>query len=241
MLLITDPIQTRRALLTWQRPLEQMGSRNRMEVAELLECGEGFEFSYLADEYLIRAKRTGFIGYPGLPLNAEHDPATATEVLIRRLPPPTRPDFNEFVETFGLSRKAQFTQLSMLAYTGARLVSDSFGIAETFEGFDRAFRYVFDIAGYRRYRNDVLDLAVGEPVIFRHEPENPNDPDAVVVVRSSGARLGYVNRIQSRPVLQWLTRGTIEAHVFRLNGRPAYPRLFVVADVQPSCQTACVL
>ena len=49
--MIRDPIQTRRALLTWQRPLEQEkseqdDSRRRFAVAELVECGEGLGFSY---------------------------------------------------------------------------------------------------------------------------------------------------------------------------------------------------
>ena len=236
--LITDPIQTQRALLTWQRPLDQSGSRDRIAVAELVQCEKGMSFSYLSEELLGPAYKAGFNGYPGLALNTKHKPETATDVLMRRLPSRSRPDFQEFIETFGLSWEARFTGLSLLAYTGARLVGDSFGVAETFEGFDHPFRYVFDIAGYRRYRNDALDLALEEPVIFQHEPTNPIDPDAVQVVRCNDTRLGYVNRIQSQPVRRWLARGSIEAYVFRLNGRPAYPRLFVMANIKPSCQTA---
>ena len=236
--LITDPIQTQRALLTWQRPLNQNGSRGRTAVAELVQCEEGISFSYLSEEFLGPAHTAGFNGYPGLALTTKHKPETATDVLMRRLPSRSRPDFQEFIETFGLLCEARFAGLSLLAYTGARLVGDSFGVAETFEGFDHPFRYVFDIAGYRYYRDDVLDLALEEPVIFQREPTNPFDPDAVKVVRHNGARLGYVNRMQSQSVLRWLTHGSIEAYVFRLNGRPAYPRLFVMADVKPNCQTA---
>ena len=231
--LITDPIQTRRAVLTWQRPLNRSGSRDRIAVAELAQCERGISFRYFNEDLLNSAYEAGFKGYPGLPLNAEHKPATATDTLMRRVPSRSRPDFREFVETFGLSSQAQFTGLSLLAYTGARSVDDSFGIAETFEGFDPPFRYVFDAAGYRHYRNNALDLALEEPATFKHDPTNPIDPDAVEILRYDGTRLGYVNRIQSQSVRRWLASGSIEAYVFGLNGRPAYPRLFVMADIRP--------
>ena len=141
----------------------------------------------------------------------------------------------EFLKRFGLSPEAHFSILSLLAYTGARLSSDSFGISETFDGFDHPFRYVFDIAGYRHYREHVLDLDEREAVFFRPEPSNQDDPNAVELVRQNGGRVGYVNRMQARTVLRWLQHGNIEAWVFRINGRSVYPRLFVMADIEPNC------
>lgn len=237
MNMITEPIQTRRALLTWQRPLEQNGPpRRRFAVAELVKCGEGLGFSYKNDSEFALASEAGFEGYPGLALGGKHESSTATDVLKRRLPPRNRPDFKEFMERFGLWPEAHFSILSLLAYTGARLSSDGFGISETFDGFDRPFRYIFDIAGYRHYSEGLLGLAEKEPVLFRHEPTNPDDPHAVEVIRQNGARVGYVNRMQTGPVLRWLTHGKIDACVFRLNGRSVYPRLFIMADIVPNCR-----
>lgn len=236
--MITDPIQTRRALLTWQRPLEQPGSRDRFAVAELLQCEGGVAFSYLDEEALAPALDAGFGGYPGLALGEAHEADTALDVLVRRLPPRVRPDFDDFMETFGLSPQADFSGLSLLAYTGARLTGDSFGVTETFEGFDRPFRYVFDVSGYRHYRNDAPDLAIDEPVVFRHDVTNEYDPHAVEVARQDGARLGYVNRLQAQTVRGWIEHGNIDARVFRATGRTAYPRLFVMADIEPALQKA---
>ena len=234
--LITDPIQTRQALLTWQRPLEQPGSRDRFAVAELLQCEGGVAFSYLDEDNLAPAMEAGFHGYPGLALGDAHGADTALDVLIRRLPPRNRPDFHEFLETFGLSPQADFSDLSLLAYTGARMTGDSFGITETFEGFDRPFRYVFDVSGYRHYRDGAPDLAIDEPVGFRHDSTNEHDPDAVEVTRQDGVRLGYVNRLQAQKVRGWIARGSIDARVFGLGGRSSYPRLFVMADIEPALQ-----
>ena len=234
--MITDPIQTRRALLTCQRPLERPGPRDRFAVAKLLQCAQGVAFSYLDEDSLASALEAGFRGYPGLALGDTHEADTALDVLSRRLPPRDRPDFHDFMETFGLSPQADFSDLSLLAYTGARVTSDSFGVTETFEGFDRPFRYVFDVSGYRHYRNDALDLDIDEPVVFLHEPANEYDPHAVEVARQDGVRLGYINRLQAQTVRRWLEHGSIDARVFRVNGRSAYSRLFVMADIEPSLQ-----
>ena len=234
--MITDPIQTRRALLTWQRPLEQPGSRDRFAVAELLQCEGGVAFSYLGEGSLAPALEAGFSGYPGLALGEAHEADTAIDVLARRLPPRDRPDFDDFMETFGLSPQADFSDLSLLAYTGARLTGDSFGVTETFEGFDRPFRYVFDVSGYRHYRSGAPDLAVDEPVIFRRDPTNEHDSDAIEIARENDARLGYVNRLQAQTVQRWIEHGSIDARVFRLGGHSVYPRLFVMADIEPALQ-----
>ena len=237
--MIADPIQTRSALLTWQPPLAQRGPRKRFAVAELVERGDHVAFSYcLGSKELEDARDEGFEHYPGLPVHDYSDDATAFGLLRRRLPPATREDFPEFLEGFGLSPVTRLTDLSLLAYTGARLTGDSFGIVETFDGFERSFRYVFDIAGYRRYRDQLPDLARGESVTFRPDPENGFDPGAVEVVCRDGLRLGFINRLQTGPVRAWLSEGAVEAQVFRDNGRAAYPRLFVLADVNPGFRQA---
>jgi len=95
-----------------------------------------------------------------------------------------------------VSGRGGFSDLSLLAYTGARKF-DSFGIADTFEGFDRPFRYIFDVAEYRRYRDDAPDLSLAETVCFRPDPDDERDPNGVEVVRADGARLGYLNCVQT--------------------------------------------
>ena len=237
--MISDPIQTRRALLAWQPPLAERGPRKRFAVADLIQRDDHVAFSYrLAANDLSVARNEGFEFYPGLPLRDYSNDASAFGLLRRRLPPAAREDFSEFLEGFGLLPKARLTDLSLLAYTGARLTGDGFGVVETFDGFERPFRYVFDVAGFRRYRAHVPGLSVGEPVTFRADPDNSYDPDAVEIVCRNNVRLGYVNRLQTGPVRAWLSGGKIQAQVFRDNGRAAYPRLFVLANVDPGFQEA---
>lgn len=232
--MITDPIQTQRALLTWQSPLGGSGSRNRHAVGELVATGNSARFAYLSNDESFRAAQAeGFDGYPGLPLGASHFD-DALQILRRRLPQSDRDDFKNFLTTFGLSPSAHFSDLSLLAYTGARLASDSFSISETFHGFDRPFEFIFDVAGFRHYLENIEGVKAGDFVRLVPDPMNKHDGNAVCVVRDGERRLGFINRLQSERVLEWMRAEAIQTEVFRLNGRPQYPRLFVLARIQPS-------
>jgi len=109
--MITDPIQTRRAWLTWQRPLGRTeGPHDKFAVAELAQVDGGVDFRHLDDRTLKDARDAGFASYPALPIEAESfSPELALDVLIRRLPPRRRPDFPDLMETFGLDPNARFS------------------------------------------------------------------------------------------------------------------------------------
>ena len=232
-MLIDTPVQTRRALLTWQRPLGYGGDRDRFAVGELSQGEEGVHFAYLPDG-VAAAEAQGFDGYPGLPMGRETRPDEAVRVLLRRLPPRGRSDFGEYLAGYGLDPAADISDLSLLAYTGARVISESdgFGVTETFEGFGRPFRYLFDVAGYRHYRPSLPDLAVGDALHFIPDDNNPKDDDAVEAVTATGARVGYANRLQAPVLREWMREAKIGLRVFRINPRPAYPRLFAMAEIE---------
>lgn len=235
--MIVDPIPTRRALLVWQRPLDETGRRDRCAVAELVQQADGVNFRYLGREQLDVAAEAGFSGYPGLPIASGDLSRIASDVLMRRLPPRDRADFSELLVRFGLPADHTYTDLSLLAYTGARLTSDSFSVCETFDGFEGAFSYVFDVAGNRHYF-DYNELQLGEAIYFEHEPMNPVDPNAIRLARESGETVGYVNRIQAQTVRSWLVNGSVDATVFRVNGRLQYPRLFVQTNIETNTRAA---
>lgn len=231
--MITHPIQTQHALLTWQTPLGTGGQRRRHAVGELVADNGGARFHYLTDTASFRAAQDeGFEGYPGIALDSAPS-NDALSIFLRRLPNSDRPDYDQFLQTFGLSPDASWTGLSLLAYTGARLASDSFSITETFVGFHRPFRYIFDVAGFRRFMDASSGLQAGDAVSLIHQPDNAHDENAVQVLRESGECLGYINRLQSKQLLQWQRLGSVNASVFRFNGRPTYPRLFLMAEISP--------
>lgn len=233
--MIANPIQTQSANLIWQSPLGAGGSRRRLPVALMRKADNmsGVSFQYLSDTAQFREARSeGFNGYTGIPLDRE-DTSDAINTLGRRLLVPSRPDYADYLARSGLSIEDNLSTLSLLAYTGAKLTSDSFSVSETFEGFDRPFQYIFDVAGRRHSLNQTPSPKEGDTVIFRAEPTNKFDPQAVELVDSNGNRFGYVNACQTKAVNRWLQEGSIVGKVFRVNGRAEYPRLFVFADIIP--------
>lgn len=235
--MIETPTPTRRALLVWQRPLDETGRRDRCAVAELVQRAEGVSFRYLDETQLDAACEAGFNGYPGLPIGSPDLDRIALDVLMRRLPPRERADFSDLLLRFGLPDEQEYTDLTLLAYTGARMTSDSFSVCETFDGFDGPFSYVFDVAGNRHYV-DYNQLEPSETILFQREPTNEQDPNAIRLAREDGSTVGYVNRLQAEVVGRWIDSGAISGRVFRVNGRAQYPRLFVHADIETSPRAA---
>lgn len=233
--MITNPIHTKAAYLIWQSPLEGNGSRRRLPVAHLRCEGNGMvAFNYLFNTpEFITAQSEGFTGYLGIPLDRA-DTSDAIQTLGRRLLNSDRSDYADYLSRFGLSPNQNLSTLSLLAYTGARLTSDSFSVADTFEGFDRPFQYIFDVAGRRHSIDESPNLEVGDNVEFRADIENEFDEDAVEIVGPHEKRIGYVNACQTKAVRRWLKNGSINAQVFRINGRPSYPRTFIFAQIDPS-------
>jgi len=239
--MILDPIHTKSAYLVWQSPLGAGLSRRRLPVA-LMKSREdgGVSFEYLRDTTAFETARSeGFNGYTGIPLGRK-DTSDAINTLGRRLLMPERPDYGEYLARSGLSIEHGLSTLSLLAYTGAKLTSDSYSVSDTFEGFNRSFQYIFDVAGRRHSQSLTPSPQVGDAVIFRAEPDNEYDSHAVELLDTQGNRLGYINTCQAESVGQWLAEGSITGSVFRINGRVEYPRLFVFANITPklACKAA---
>lgn len=232
MELIENPIPTQRAWLTWQRPLSDSGPRPRMPVGELRQHGDNVSFRYLPKEELVPAVEAGFYGYPALQMDSpEHANRIGVDVLIRRLPPKSRPDFPELLEKFGLPGENRYSDLTLLAYTGARMMSDSFSVAETFDGFDAPFRYVFDVAGYRHHHDPQSIPELGTPVRFERDPQGKHDPQDIRILYEDGRTVGHIHQLQAERVGKWVDNHQITGKVFLVNRRIEYPRLFVMAQV----------
>ncbi len=234
--MISHPIPTMSAHLVWQSPLGAGLSRQRLPIALMRAntADDGVSFQYLkGTPDFERAVEEGFNGYTGIPLDRE-DTSDAINTLGRRLLNPERPDYEDYLARFGLKVDSQLPTLSLLAYTGAKLTSDSFSVADTFEGFDRPFQYIFDAAGRRHSEGLTPNPKVGDAVIFQAEPTNPHDSHAIEILDANGRRYGRVNRCQAEAVGRWLSHGTVSGRVFRVNGRVGYPRLFVLAEIVPS-------
>ena len=233
--MIANPVPTRRANLVWQRCLGSKGDRDCFVVGELEQLEDRVSFRYLDDDMLAVPREHGFEGYNCMPPGDDGNERIAMKLFRRRLPPSGRGDFGEFLESFGLPADWEHTDLSLLAYTGARRPGCHFSFCETFDGFEDPFSYMFDLTDVRNSLDVCDNLSPGEAVEFVCEPEDKNHPDEVRVVRASdGATLGYVNRVQAGVVSQWLPDGQVKAKVFSFSAFPSEPWILVRADVIPA-------
>ncbi len=237
-LLISNPLQTQVANLVWQSPKEiaqGTGPHYRVGVLRTDPNSGDISFNYLPKSAdFNKAKENGFKEYTGIPLWRKDKNPSAFSLLQRRVPPPNRLDFDDYLARFGLNITDELPPLSVLAYTGARQFGDSFSIAETFEGFDAPFQYIFDLAGRRHYAPETSNAKQGDEVFFDAEPNNKYDPFAVCLKDANGQRLGYINRCQVKKVQPWARANKItNARIHRVNGRRDYPRLFVMCDINP--------
>ena len=237
-LLISNPLQTQVAHLVWQSPMEHgqgTGPHYRVGLLRADPDSDNVVFNYLPESAdFIQAKENGFDDYTGIPLWRKDKNSSAFSLLQRRVPPPNRPDFAEYLARFGLNIADNLNPLSVLAYTGARQIGNPFSIAETFEGFDAPFQYIFDLAGRRHYAPETSNAKQGDEVFFDAETDNQHDPLAVCLKDANGQRLGYINRCQVKKVQPWARANKItNARIHRVNGRRDYPRLFVMCDINP--------
>ena len=66
-----------------------------------------------------------------------------------------------------------------------------------------------------------------------HQTDNDHDSNAIQGLSQSGDCFGFINRLQCSQILEWQNNGSVSSEVFRFNGRPVYPRLFIMAEIDP--------
>jgi hypothetical protein len=233
--------EPRRLFLAWQAP-DQMNDRYRWAVGTLEPAGDDCTLRYLysGTEFDRRNPgRTfdqllglGYQGYPAFPLRREIHVGGVLSAFMRRLPPRTRSDFEEYKGQFRLPPHLPLTDFTLLGQTEAKLPSDGFSVVDPLnEAIDQC-DLMTEVAGYRYYARNV-QLAVGDLLTIQAEPENEQDPNAVAI-RAANQTIGYINRLQAGAFQVWLRKREVSAVVERLNGRPERPRAFAFIRVRPA-------
>ena len=249
MLWIEHPSEPKELILSWQA-LPSVKDRLRWAVGRLIKVGDGAVFDYLqGDEFaalnLGRSpddlKAAGFSGYPAFNPNPKRNPRRrssgnpeerALEAFLRRLPPPSRPDFSAYLAHYLVREPEKLSRLMLLAVTEARLPSDGFSLVDPLDPVACRVDLVFEIAG-AKYHGDIdIKLKAGDPLVLEAEPTNPTDPNAVMV-KAAGRLIGYVNRLQAKTIGEWLRTCAIECWVARINGSVDAPTPFAFLRGRP--------
>ena len=240
---IRHPSAPKQLILAWQAPSSLL-DRVRWAVGRVQTTAVGANFDYFEREEFLKLnlgrtpetlQRAGYAGYPAFDLKKRPRAGWQEGVLeafLRRLPPPKRTDFPDYLAYYKVPPTTKMAPLSLLSITEARLPSDGFSLIDTFDPEASRVEVVGEIAGFR-HCEDAPRIAVDDPLELVPEPTNAYDPNAVEV-RSQGQRIGYLNRLQAPTILSWLSTRSVRCWVARLNGRPDAPRAFAYIEVQPA-------
>ena len=175
--------------------------------------------------------KLGYQGYASFPVKRERHEGGVLSALMRRVPPRSPPDFAEYKRQFRLPPSLYVSNFGLLGRTEAKLPSDGFSIVDPLDGGAAHCDLMLEIAGHR-YHAENTRLLVGDQAAFVLEPDNPRDPNAVMVQAAEHC-IGYINRLQATAFHQWLAEREVTGVIERLSDRDR-PRAFIFVRVRPT-------
>lgn len=238
MTYLENLIQPKRLLLLWQQldPSTRRASGDRYVVGEIRENNNAISLHYANSPEAEKAKSLGFSGLTAFPISEAMEFEDVSEILSKRLPPPSRSDYSNYLSGYRLppARANEYTLMQLLAYTGGMLAGDGFSFAYSFDNAVPPYDFTFTIAGFRH--NDGMNVQpitslVDKFVSLQPEPENEHDPNAIAIYEND-MRLGYVPKGLTTGLFQKVfSQYSYRASICRINGTPTNPNVMVMVKV----------
>jgi hypothetical protein len=224
-------IEPKKLLLIWQSRL--IAHRTRYIVGELEATNGQFTLKYLVGTPdFEEAKKWGFESYPAFPhLDKVYD--NVLDAFMRRVPPRTRGDFPQYLQSLRLRPDAQFSDFALLGYSGAKLPSDGFSLFHPFSNVHTACELLVEAAGYRHLYSDFEGVSLNDAVTFELHSDNGQEEGRIEIL-VNGKQIGYVTRGLLPAFSDWITKQRIgDAWVEKLNGTPDSPNVYIYVKVLP--------
>lgn len=205
-----------RLYLAWHSPA---GDGKRFVVGELFRDQTENYFRYLpAHPDFDEAKRVGFFNYPAFEVDKAGGDSLykdAVEVFMKRLPPRKRSDFKDYLRQYNLPADFGGSDFALLAYTGAKLASDTFELYPDLSNAQAPIDFVVDVAGVRHYATNMDGIEEGDPLTIEPETENKHDANALRIVHKM-RHIGYVGRVYAAGVKSLMDSGDLSASVLKV-------------------------
>lgn len=233
-----------RLILGWQAP-DHLKNRFRWAVGELTHDESRVIFRYFSDSEFSHHNQgksesellgLGYRGYPAFNPKKEIHDTGVLEAFMRRTPPRSRSDFEEYLRGFRVKSDTVISDFALLGLTEARLPSDGFSLIDALDCSVEKCELFLEVAGYRYYSDSgEFSAFVGKMVDLEPEEKNPQDPNAVVI-RAGGLTIGYINRLQASSFKCWLRHKRVSGVLEKLNGSADKPRAFIFVRVSRQAQ-----
>lgn len=227
-----------RDVVIWQAPDKALAhaAGKRFIVGEIFVSDGNAKLRYYDNVETKEAINFGFTGLTAYPYEANKEyNGNLVDVLSRRLPPDSRPDYEDYLRSYRISPSAEnITTLSLLAYTTGKLAGDGFSFANTFEGVDSPFDFTFEIAGFRHNEGmklENIESLQDVEVTLKKEPSNQYDNNAIAV-EYNGKKLGYMPHGINSIMMSLLDKHKIKAFIEKINGTIERPNVLVYVAVE---------
>lgn len=237
---IEYPPDPKELLLVWQAP-PSVPDRLLWAVGRIWKVGDEAVFDYLGGEEFAALnlgrspedlRAAGYSGYPAFDIRKRPPIGFRDRVLeafLRRLPPATRADFSSYLAHYHMRMTARMSPFALLAVTEARLPSDGFSLIDPLDASAYCVDFVFEIADFKHDKN--AEIKIGDSLELEPESLNKSDRQAVRL-KADGRSIGYVNRLQSKVIREWLDQREIRCWITRLNGSPDSTRAYAFLRVR---------
>lgn len=142
------------------------------------------------------ARKYGFVCFPDFPDTDKVYKTNVMRVLSQRLNNSDRTDIGEYYAFWNIKERNRNDSLGMLALTGGILPTDNFEFLPDFYGV-KGLAIVSDLSGLSENPLDNGDVAEGDILSWKTEPDNPYDKEAVAVYKGF-RKIGYIKKIHTR-------------------------------------------
>ena len=212
--------------LTWRKG---RGTR-RLIVGEISIRNNVIDgFRYCENGEFDKARREGFVGYPGLTIQPKMEYDDVLKMFSSRLINIDRNDSKEFLDFWEIAQEYKSDQLYLLAMSQGLSGTDSFEFQAEFDiDNEQPFlRFITDIAGLQFHcKHDIFDrIKVGDKLDFTFEKDNDQDKFAVQVLFDNQV-IGYIKRGHNK-VFHGSRSKEIQLEVKKKINTNDYKQLFV--------------
>lgn len=229
---INHVIPPNKLILGWQ---PASGKRRTLYlVGELCQQDNTFTLAYLTNTADFKnASLEGFDGYPAFKNTALTYSEGVLDAFMRRLPPQTRADFPNYLQTLRLQAVDMTQPFTLLGYAGAKLPNDGYCLIHPFDTAKAPFEFVTEVAGFRFYQEHLAatDYQEGNPVNLLFEKDNIIDNQAIKITSKKGRCLGYVHRGHLPLFHRILNQHKVIATIDRIHTHPRRPVMYLFIKV----------
>jgi hypothetical protein len=236
----------RRLVVAWQHPEE----RSIEPIGFLTYDGHVYRFGYIRNSKRVKDFRP-LMGFHDL--DAKYESADLFPLFAQRAMDPRRPDYQRYVERLGLAGES--TPWEQIARSQGRREGDTIQLfpEPTTEGDTVRCRFL--VHGTRHAHRDakildgtrievtreqvqeaVSDLREGDELLIVPEPENPKNPQALVVAARPLVPVGWIPDLIVEDLHQLMSRAHVTVTADRINGpdAPAHMRLLAGLRASPA-------